>query len=120
MLAAIRAQVPFRINGREVTVGKGLTTVMLHGKIIATISFSKRIITLNGRTPVSRKSARVFNTILREHTSYSIQSINGQWVLAGLSNGPEPVGKREIVLPFAKVLREAARVESVEKGTYLK
>jgi len=100
MLAAIRAQVPFRINGREVTVGKGMTTVRLHDETIATISFRDRTITLNGDVPVSRKSARVFNTILHEYTPYTIKSITGQWVIKGLNQGPEPVGTRNLTLSF--------------------
>jgi len=114
MLAAIRAQVPFRINGREVTVGKGMTTVRLHGEPIATVSFQDRTVTLNGDTPVYRKSARVFNTILHEYTSYSMRSVGGQWVIAGLPQGPEPVGTRDITLHFDLKAKESEFVPNLE------
>ena len=80
MLAAVKAQVPFRINGRRVAVDDKKTTVSLCDKAIATLSFKTRTISINGDTPVTRKSARVINTILREFTEFWICSIDGQWV----------------------------------------
>ena len=102
MLAAIRSRVPFRINGREVAVDGETTTVILHGEEVAKINSGTRKITLYARTRVSRKSARVFNCILKEFTGCSVLSREGQWILKLLSGRMEPLGTREVILPIKK------------------
>lgn len=119
MLSAIKAGVPFRINGREVTVeNNGLATVRLHGEIIATLSFQSRTVIIYGRTPVSRKSARVFNSLLKAFTDCSIQSMEGQWVISGYSASAEPLGTREITLPMKKVIFEQKKVPTLVSTTH--
>ena len=102
MLAAVKAQVPFRINGRRVAVDDKKTTVSLCDKAIATLSFKNRTISINGDTPVTRKSARVINTILREFTEFWICSIDGQWVVSDPQGLCVPVGQENICLPMKR------------------
>lgn len=100
MLAAVKARVPFRINGREVAVDGETTTVTLHGERIAEMDFNDESIRLEGSTPVSRKSTRVFNAVLKEYTLFSIQSRDGQWILRGPYGILTPVGTRRITVPM--------------------
>lgn len=102
MLAAIKAQVSFKINGREVAVDEETTTVLLHGEEVAKINSKTRKITLYARTRVSRKSTRVFNCILKEFTGCSVLSRDGQWILKLLSGRMEPLGTREVIIPIKK------------------
>ena len=102
MLAAVKAQVPFRINGREVAVEEDKTTVSLHSEAIALLSFKERTVSLVGKTMVSRKSARVFNTILREFTDFEMVSREGQWILQSPMGEPMPIGKKGIILPMKR------------------
>ena len=101
MLAAVKAQVPFRINGREVAVEEDKTTVKLHGETIAVLSFKENKITLYAKTSVSRKSTRVFNALLKEYTSCSMTSTEGQWLLRLPSGRKEPLGMREVTVPLS-------------------
>lgn len=100
MLAAIKAQVPFSINGREVAVDDERTTVRLYGGVLAEMDFGDESIRLDGSTPVSRKSTRVFNAVLREYTHFSIQSRDGQWILRGPFGMLTPVGTGKISVPM--------------------
>lgn len=100
MLAAIRSRVPFRINGREVAVDGETTTVTLHGEQVARLDFNDLSMVLEGGTPVSRKSTRVFNAMLREYTSFSMQSRDGQWILRGPCGILTPVGTKTITVPM--------------------
>ena len=102
MLAAIKAQVSFKINGREVAVDEETTTVLLHGEEVAKINSKTRKITLYARTRVSRKSTRVFNCILKEFNGCSVLSRDGQWILKLLSGRMEPLGTREVIIPIKK------------------
>lgn len=102
MLAAIKAQVPFKINGREVAVDDQKTTVMLHGEEVAKLDFKTGKITIYARTRVTRKSTRVFNSILKEYTGCSVVSRDGQWILKLLSGRLEPLGTREVIIPIKK------------------
>ena len=103
MVAAVKARVPFRINGRDVAVEKDTTTVRLHGETIAVLSLMERKLTLYARTPVSRKSTRVFNALLREYTDCRMTSTDGQWLLRLPSGRMEPLGTREVTIPFRKL-----------------
>ena len=100
MLAAIGSRAPFRINGREVAVDGETTTVTLHGERIAELDFGNQSMVLYGTTPVSRKSTRVFNAILKEHTLFSMQSRDGQWILRGPFGILTPVGTGRITVPM--------------------
>jgi len=100
MLAAIKAQVPFRINDRDVTIDGGITTVSLFGKPIALISSEEKKITLYGQTPVSIKSARVFNTLMEDLSSCRMMSRDGQWIICGESGETLPVQDCKIVIPM--------------------
>ena len=102
MLAAVKAQVPFRINGRDVAVDRGTTTVRLHGETIAVLSLTEGKITIHAGTPVSRKSTRVFNALLKEYTDCRMTSTDGQWLLRLPSGRMEPLGTREVTIPFRK------------------
>lgn len=44
MLAAIKAQVSFKINGREVAVDEETTTVLLHGEEVAKINSKTSVV----------------------------------------------------------------------------
>jgi len=98
MLSAIKAGVPFKINGREVAVDGEKTTVKLHDEEIVVLFWKEKRITLSGKAKVSRKSARVINTILREYTSFEMTSTGGQWVLIGDMGEPMPVNRIGVVV----------------------
>ena len=100
MLAAIGTRVPFRTNGREVAVDEDTTTVTLHGERIAELDFEDQSMVLYGSTPVSRKSTRVFNAILKEYTLFSMQARDGQWILRGPYGILTPVGTGRITVPM--------------------
>jgi len=98
MLAAVKAQVPFKINDREVTVDGDKTTVSLYGSPVASISNKEKKITLNGKTPVSRKSARVFNTLIEDLSSCRMKSRDGQWIIYGQAGEMLPVQGCQITI----------------------
>lgn len=100
MLAAVKAQVPFKINDREVTVDGDKTTVSLYGSPVASISSKDRKMTLFGQTPVSRKSARVFNTLLEDMSTCRMASRSGQWIICGNAGETMPVQGCTITLPI--------------------
>jgi len=102
MLAAVKAQVPFRINGREVTVDGEKTAVKLHEEEIVVLFWKERRIMLSGKTKVTRKSARVFNTVLREFSDFEMVSKGGQWILQGEMGEPMPVNGKGVVIPMKR------------------
>lgn len=100
MLAAVKAQVPFRINDREVTVDGEKTTVSLYGEPVVSISAKEKKMILNGLTPVSRKSARVFNTLMEELSSCQMRSHGGQWIIYGQAGEMLPVQGCKVTIPL--------------------
>ena len=100
MLAAVKAQFPFRINDREVTVDGEKTTVSLFGTPVASISPSDKEITIYGQTPVSRKSARVFNTLLEDLSDCRMRSRDGQWVIYGRAGEILPIQDCRVTIPM--------------------
>jgi hypothetical protein len=100
MLAAVKAQVPFKINDREVIVDGERTTVRLYDNNILDLFRKSGEIRLKGNTRVTRKSARVFNTILREFSEYHIVSKEKQWILEGPSGEKLPISTYDVVIPI--------------------
>lgn len=87
VIAAVKAQVSFRVNGRSVGVDDEKTVVRLFDREIMRLYFNDGVVRLNGETPVSRKSARVMNALLKEFTTYEVLSREGQWMLRDTMSG---------------------------------
>lgn len=100
MTASVKMRVPFRINGREVSVEGDMVTVSLLGQKTAEIDFYARVVTIFGVTRVTRKSARVINALLRELTQFHFASMNGQWVLYGPAGIIVPTGQLDVRVPM--------------------
>ena len=103
MVAAVKARVSFRVNGRSVGVDDEKTVVRLFGREIMRLYFGAGILRINGETPVSRKSARVMNALLKEFTRYRMMSRGGQWMLKDMmSGGVIPVTGIKVTLGMAE------------------
>lgn len=100
MIAAVKAQISFRVNGRSVGVDDEKTVVRLFDREIMRLSFIEGKVTQNGDAPVSRKSARVMNALLKEFTAFEILSREGQWILRCPSGTLMPVGSKSISVPM--------------------
>ena len=79
MMAAVQARQPFVYNSREVRPEGNKVHVSLHGKPCACIDFGRGLVTVHGESLNSRKSAKVFNAVLRTYTESYAQSRDGRW-----------------------------------------
>lgn len=79
MMAAVDARLPFRCGGREVSPHGERMEISLCGKPCASVDFAREMVTIHGEALGSRKSAKVFNAILRTYTEVYAKSVHGRW-----------------------------------------
>lgn len=79
MMSAVNARQPFKSGGREVSAKGEVMDISLCGKPCASVDFDKGLVTVQGESLTSRKSAKVFNAILRTYTEASARSVHGRW-----------------------------------------
>lgn len=79
MMAAVQARRPFVYNSREVRPDGDKVHVSLHGKPCASVDFARGLVTVHGQALNSRKSAKVFNAVLRTYTESYAKSRDGRW-----------------------------------------
>lgn len=79
MIRAICRRQEFSYNSREVHPEGDTVRVSLHGSPCATLDFAKGFVTVHGESLNSRKSAKVFNAILRTFTDCYAKSDHGKW-----------------------------------------
>lgn len=115
MTASVKMRVPFRINGREVSVDGEIVTVSLLGQKTVEIDFYTREVTVFGVTKVTRKSARVINALLRELTQFCFTSRDGQWVLCGPAGMIVPTGRLDVRIPLAPTSATVPRSVAEER-----
>ena len=102
MLAAIDSRVPLKRNDREIVIGTDSVSVNLHGERVAELLAGRGELLLDGRTQVSRKSARVLNSLLTHYTPCSILSRDGSWYLKLKGGSTVPVSGRTVRIPVTK------------------
>ena len=79
MMSAVNARLPFKSGGREVSAKGEVMDISLCGKPCASVDFDKGLVTVQGESLTSRKSAKVFNAVLRTYTEASARSVHGRW-----------------------------------------
>lgn len=79
MISAVQNRKEFSYNSREVHPEGDTVSVSLHGSPCATLDFKKGFVTVFGESLNSRKSAKVFNAILRTFTECHAKSDHGKW-----------------------------------------
>lgn len=102
MMSAVDSRLPFRCGGREVTPQGERMDISLCGKPCASVDFDRGIVTVQGESLTSRKSAKVFNAVLRTYTEASARSLHGRWqILIPVGMQVEFSGNR-IGIPISK------------------
>lgn len=79
MMAAVQARQPFEYNSRVVETDGNRVDISLHGHKCASIDFSRGLVTVHGDSLKSRKSAKVFNAVLRTYTEAYAKTCHGKW-----------------------------------------
>ena len=102
MLSAIRLRVAMQMNGRDVTVDGDRVSVSLHGVPAIVVRFDSGDVRVNGMLQVSRKSAKVFNAVLRTYTDCTVASVEGCWVLEGKDGQRIPMAGRMATVPMTR------------------
>ena len=102
MLSAIRLRVAMQMNGRDVTVDGDRVSVSLHGVPAIVVRFDSGDVRVNGMLQVSRKSAKVFNAVLRTYTDCTVASVEGCWVLEGKDGQRIPMTGRMATVPMTR------------------
>lgn len=101
--AAVLLDKELKYNGREIRRKDNTMTVILMGKPCIDIDKDAGTVTVHGDTPVTRKSCRVINTILRHLTACYAKSSAGVWYLKvpGEKKATEFTG-RNITIPIQR------------------
>lgn len=103
MISAIRSRKEFCYNSREVHPQGDTVRVSLHGVPCATLDFKKGFVTVFGESLNSRKSAKVFNAVLRTYTESYAKSDHGRWeIVVPVGTEVEFSGKN-LKIPFSVV-----------------
>lgn len=79
MISAVNDRLPFQSGGREVTPHGERMDISLCGMPCASVDFDMGLVTVRGKSLTSRKSAKVFNAVLRTYTEASARSVHGRW-----------------------------------------
>ena len=82
MIRAILERRDFKYNSREVRSEGDTVFVSIHGVPCITVDFRQRLVTVKGEVLNSRKSAKVFNAVLKTFTEVSARSDHGKWNLS--------------------------------------
>lgn len=82
MISAIIERRAFNYNSREVRPEGDIVHVSLHGVPCITVDFRQRLVMVKGDSLNSRKSAKVFNAVLKTFTEVSAKSDHGKWSLS--------------------------------------
>lgn len=79
MMEAVRDGRPFEYNDRSVRPEGNRMVISLHGRRCASVDFGRGLVTVHGEALRSRKSAKVFNAVLRTYTEAYARSTHGRW-----------------------------------------
>lgn len=101
MICAILNREEFSYNSREVRPQGDTIRVSLHGVPCATLDFRKGFVTVYGESLNSRKSAKVFNAILRTFTECHAKSNHGKWEIVVPVGLEVEFSGKAIKLPFS-------------------
>ena len=102
MLSAVNMKTELDVNGRKVTVEGDRVTVSLYNDPIMCVLFDEKLIRLCSNIPVTRKSAKVINTLLDAYTDCLIRSLGGVWLLERRKGETIPIGKNFVTIPITK------------------
>ena len=102
MLTAVNMKTELEVNGRMVTVEGDRVTVSLYNDPIVCVLFDEKLVRLCSNIPVTRKSAKVLNTILDAYTDFSMRSLNGTWLLERRKGETIPIGKNFVTIPMTR------------------
>ena len=111
MLAAVRMRTELSVNGRMVSVEGDRVTVSLHDEPAVCVRFDEVDVRLCSSTLVTRKSAKVLNTILEAYTDCKVRSLNGIWLLERRKGEVIPMGKKFVTIPITKKTEKKSDLE---------
>ena len=103
MIAAIRSRKELRYNSREVLPQGDKVRVSLHGVPCVVLDFRKGFVTVFGESLNSRKSAKVFNAVLRTYTESYAKSHHGRWEIVVPVGTEVEFSGRNLMIPFSAV-----------------
>lgn len=102
MISAILNREEFSYNFREVHPEGDTVSVSLHGALCASLDFRKGFVTIYGESLNSRKSAKVFNAILRTFTECHAKSDHGKWEIVVPVGLEVEFSGQTLKVPFCK------------------
>ena len=102
MLAAVNMRTELTVNDRKVSVEGDRVTISIYDNPAVCMRLDEVDVRLSSGILVSRKCAKVLNTILEAYTDCRVRSLNGIWLLERRKGETIPIGKNFVTISMTR------------------